>query len=276
MYEQFPRPVLALLLAALAHQVQAQEEGRPDFDGWHLVFSDEFDGDRLEKGKWTTCYWWEDDGCTNLGNEELQWYLPGNVSVGGGALRLTARPEPAVGHEGRTFPFTSGLVTTGRYYGEAERADRFSLTYGYVEVRALAPSGQGLWPAVWMLPSDHRSRPEIDIMEVLGHRPDVLELHYHYDTSDGAQRAGHEVKTTDLSRAWHVYGVLWSPDAIVWYLDGREVWRYTDRRTISSEPMYLIINLAVGGNWPGPPDATTRFPATLLVDYVRIWQERAP
>jgi beta-glucanase (GH16 family) len=240
---------------------------------WTSVFSDEFDGDALDDAKWATCYWWADGGCTNLGNNELQWYLPENVTVADGVLTLRARPQAVIGDEDRDFSYTSGMVTSGRYYAERDGADRFSLTFGYVEVRAKVPAGQGLWSAVWLLPSDHESTPEIDMMESLGHLPNVLELHYHFDDANGAKQSeGHEVVTADLSLEWHVYGMQWSPDAIIWYLDGVEQGRYTNRATISHEPMYLLMNLAVGGDWPGAPDDTTPFPADFVIDYVRIWQ----
>jgi len=239
---------------------------------WRPVFADEFDGTALETERWTTCYWWDDGGCTNLATNELQWYRHENVAVADGQLVLTARAESAIGHEGKVFPYTSGMVTSGRYYEERNGSDRFSFTYGYVEVRAKAPAGKGLWSAVWMLPSDHTSKPEIDVMEILGHQPDVLEMHYHFNSGNDRRDAGHSAEQSNLAGSWHVYGVEWSPDAIVWYLDGEEQWRYTDRATISDAPMYLIINLAVGGDWAGPPDAKSIFPTSLLIDYVRIWQ----
>ena len=81
--------------------------------------------------------------------------------------------------------------------------------------------------------------------------------------------------TADLSASWHVYGLTWDPDAIRWYLDGKEVWSFTDKRYIPSEPMYLLMNLVVGGDWPGAPNAQTKFPSRFSVDYVRVWQRKA-
>lgn len=266
---------IAMVLGGTAvSEVYASDDGPLGQEGqWSIVFADDFDSGALDSTKWVTCYWWGENGCTNLGNNELQWYVPDNVAVGNGQLQLTAKTADVIGHDGLRFGYTSGMVTSGRYYNERGRADRFSFTYGFVEVRARAPAGQGLWSALWLLPSDHNSKPEIDVMEVLGHQPEVLELHYHYENSAGERRSvGHEVKTSDLSRDWHVYAVEWNPEEIVWYLDGRPVWRYTDARRISHEPMYLLMNLAVGGDWPGAPDETTEFPALFLIDYVRVWQ----
>lgn len=269
---------LALFAAALlTAMTQGARAAPPEGAGWQQVFAEEFTGSRLDTRIWTRCYWWDDDGCTNLSNNELQWYQPENISILDGHLRLTARPQPIAGHEGRIFPYTSGIVTSGRYYAERQRPDRFAFTYGYVEVRARPPSGQGLWSAVWMLPSDHESKPEIDIMEVLGHQPGVLEMHFHCGYRDCAGRSyGSEAATSDLTQDWRVYGLEWSPEAIVWYLDGVPRWRFTDTTAIPNEPMYLLLNLAVGGDWPGDPDETTHFPAHFDVDYVRVWQRSSP
>jgi beta-glucanase (GH16 family) len=244
---------------------------------WRQIFDDEFDGLELDRANWTTCYWWDDHGCTNLSTKELQWYMPGNVEVSNGVLVLTARPETVTGYKGRSFAFTSGMVTTGRDYKELPRAPRLELLYGQIDVRAKVPSGQGLWPALWLLPSDRKSIPEIDIMEVLGNATKQLELHFHFrDRQDQVQIEGKSVTTADLADDWHVYGLRWEPKAVVWYLDGVEQWRYTDAANIPDRSMYLLMNLAVGGSWPGPPDGKTKFPAQFLVDYVRIWQRAQP
>lgn len=258
------------LLPALA---LAAEPAPLNADGaWRLVFADEFDVERLDTEHWTTCYWWNKDGCTNLGNKELQWYRPENVSIADGVLRLEARPEKVRGFEGRMFSYTSGMVTTGRDYDELPRPSRFHFRYGHVEVRAKLPAGKGLWSAIWLLPETRESRPEIDIMEVLGDSLTTLRLHYHYKRGETKESAGEDVKTPDLSKDWHIYGLTWDADRIAWFIDGKEVWRYTDAATISSEDMYLLINLAVGGEWPGAPSKKTKFPAEFLIDYVRIWQ----
>ena len=237
---------------------------------WTLVFSDEFDGPGLDREKWTTCYWWNKNGCTNLGNAELQWYMPDNVSLADGQLVMTARPEEVSGWEGRPFAYTSGMVTTGRDFDELPRLPRAEFLYGHFEIRAKLPAGAGLWPALWLLPSTRESRPEIDIMEVLGDSPRILNLHVHYDDEKGETQApGEEIKTKDLTRDFHVYGLTWDKDLITWYLDGKKIWTFKDH--IPAEPMYLLMNLAVGGKWPGPPNKKTKFPAEFVVDYVRVW-----
>lgn len=237
------------------------------------IFLEEFDGTTLDTSHWTTCYWWDENGCTNLSNRNRQWYQRDNVSVADGVLVLTAREERVTGFEGRRFDYTSGIVTTGRYDSESSSEVRFEANKGIFEMRARLPAGKGLWPAFWMLPSTLESKPEIDIMELLGHRTRQLELHFHYRNGNGeSERVGTDVMTYDLTEGWHVYGLDWSADRIVWYLDGKEVWRYDDPRYIPDEPMYLLINLAVGGEWPGDPDRNTEFPASMEVDYVRAWK----
>ena len=164
------------------------------------------------------------------------------------------------------------MVSTGpaSYKGPAG----FAFTYGYVEMRALVPSGRGLWPAFWMLPADSESKPEIDIMEVLGDDPTRLYVHVHtIDASGAVKSQGADSIGPDLTADWHVYGLWWTKDGIAWYLDDAEVWRYSGAG-IPSEPMYLVANLAVGGKWPGTPDPATVFPATYEIDFIRIWQEQ--
>jgi beta-glucanase (GH16 family) len=243
-----------------------------DAGEWALVFRDEFDGPPLDTDRWVTCYWWDDNGCSNEGNSELEWYQPGNVVVGDGVLALEAREEEVRTRRGR-YPYTSGMVTTGRDVDDLEVAPGFSFTYGYVEVRAKVPEGTGLWPALWLLPADHESRPEIDIVEVLGDTPEIARFHIHYEDGDGDRLSpGYDWVDTDLSEDWHVYAVEWTDDRVAWYLDGVVRWEVTDPEAIPHEDLYLIMNLAVGGEWPGAPDEDTEFPAQFLIDYVRIWQ----
>lgn len=242
---------------------------------WTLRFSDDFDAPVLDETRWTTCYWWDDAGCTNKGNAELQWYIEDNVSVADGLLKLVAKRQPAE-VDGKIYPYTSGMVTSGRYYEERDEPDRFSFTYGYVEVSAKIPQGEGLWPAIWLLPSNHTSTPEIDVMEVLGDATDTLEMHYHYRQQDRKLNVGKSLVTSDLSNAFRRYGVEWSSTGIRWYLDGREVWRIGHDVPIAAGPMYLLINLAVGGEWAGPEIDESRLPAEFLIDYVKVWQRSAP
>jgi beta-glucanase (GH16 family) len=238
-----------------------------------LVFADEFQGSSLDPHRWTTCYWWDDEGCTNSGNDELEWYLPANVSVGHGVLRLEARHSRVLGSDGVEHPYTSGMVTTGRSHDDPSEHPRFGFRYGRVEARMRMPEGKGLWPALWLLPVTDESRPEIDVMEVLGDTPSTLRAHFLYDDGSGERvTRGRTWTGADSSAGWHRYGLTWTPDHLVWFVDGKERWRYSDAEHIPDEPMYLLIDLAVGGEWPGHPAPSTDFPAVLEVDYVRVRQ----
>lgn len=244
----------------------------PEAAEWRLIFRDEFDGSGLDRSKWTTCYWWANDGCTNESSDELQWYQPDNVIAEGGRLRLRAREREVRTSDG-TFDYTSGMVTTGRSQADRSRPPRFAFQYGYVEMRARVPAGQGLWSAFWLLPPTEESRPEIDVMEVLGHEPETLQVHLHTHDRDGERVSrGQALPGADLSADWHTYALDWRPDALVWLVDGEEQWRVTDPDEIPAEPMYLLANLAVGGEWPGEPDEETPFPSWYEIDYVRVWQ----
>lgn len=239
---------------------------------WYLAFSDEFAGSSLDRTKWTRCYWWDDRGCTNLANKELEWYLPGNVSVRAGHLKLTAKKRKVSNSYG-SFRYTSGMVTTGRsVWKTGAEKPRFAFRYGYAEFRAKFPAGRGLWPALWLMSTSHKWPPEIDVVEVLGHRPAKLHHTVHWTGLPGKPRqSSYSWTGANSSTTFHTYAIDWRPDAIVYYVDGRKVWAYRDVRGIPHQPMYLLANLAVGGTWAGPPNARTKFPAAMLIDHVRVW-----
>ena len=242
---------------------------------WSLVFSDDFTGTELDESKWTRCYWWDWEGCTNEGNNNLQWYQPDDVYVSDGTLKLRAQIRDAEGTNEQSYKYTSGMVTTGRGSSDLNESPRFAFQYGYAEMRAKVPAGKGLWPAFWLLPITHESKPEIDVMEILGDTPHITRMHYHYLDENGRRTSpGHDWIGPNFAGDWHTYAVSWQPDAIIWYVDNIERWRYTNESTISAEPMYLILNLAVGGNWPGAPNDDTPFPSIYEIDYVRVWQYR--
>ena len=241
--------------------------------GWRLIFADEFNGQVLDSNKWIPCYWWNKQGCTNEGNHELQWYRPENISVSNGSLYLTAKQESIRASDGKTYDYSSGMVTTGRIVSDTQTPVQFAFQYGYIEIRAKIPKGKGLWPAFWILPTDHISKPEIDVLEVLGHETDKVYLNFHYQIPDGKDAVSQgEFIGSDFAEGWHTYGVDWKPDGITWFIDGTERRTFTDRSIIPSESMYLILNLAVGGDWPGAPDENTIFPNTYQIDYVRVWK----
>jgi beta-glucanase (GH16 family) len=231
---------------------------------WRSIFDDEFDSAALNP-VWHTAQYWDRE-VTVVGQGELQAYAPSAVSVGGGQLHLTARKDTTYG-----VPYTSGIVMTGGNDSDGNEP-RFSFLYGYMEVRAKLPAGQGMWPAIWMMPASYNDgNGELDVVEVVGNAPREANFSLH-------RRGGGDTDDwigPDFSQGFHTFGVDWQADHVSWYVDGVERARMTDRSLICPEAMYPILNLAVGGDWAGAPDSTTVFPATMDVDYVRVWQQGA-
>jgi beta-glucanase (GH16 family) len=229
-----------------------------------LTFAEEFDtlvaspdGSR----GWRTTYSGGDR--TLSSNKEAQHYVDTSLGVDpfrveGGVLRITAEPRPGPGG----LSYSSGLLTSERL---------FSQLYGHFEMRARLPSGRGFWPAFWLLPVERVWPPELDVVELLGHDPRTMIVSTH-SAADGVRRANNiPVRVDDLSRGFHLYGASWGREEIRWYLDNVEVARAPTPADMH-KPMYLLVNLAVGGpgSWPGPSDGLST--AHLLVDYVRAWR----
>lgn len=243
---------------------------------WVPVWADEFDGTSLSTSNWEvqtgtgSLY-----GLDNWGNNELQYYTgrTANLQVGGGLLTITARQENFGGRS-----YTSARIRS---------LGRRDFLYGKFEARISVPAGAGIWPAFWMLPTNSpyggwASSGEIDIIETIN-AADIAYGTLHYgnawpnNVSSGGQRPG------VWSNSFHDYRVEWEPDEIRWYVDGVRYHRVTSSTWFSSNapanarapfdsPFHLLLNLAVGGNWPGPPDGSTVFPAQMKVDYVRVSQ----
>jgi beta-glucanase (GH16 family) len=261
--------IIMLFLFLLTFNISAQS-GPPNPQNMKLVFEDNFTGSTLDSSKWLPCYWWNTNGCTNSGNHELQWFMPDDVYQQNGYLRLRARKRTINASDGKTYNYTSGMVTTDRFGSSG--SPKFAFKYGYTEARIKIPKGRGLWPAFWLLPTDHSWPPEIDIMENLGHEINKVYMTYHWRDSGGVHRsAGQPYIGPDYSADWHTFAVHWLPGQLIWYVDGIERFRYTNS-SVTSKDMYLILNLSVGGDWPGPPDSSTVFPAYMDIDYVRVWQ----
>ena len=231
-----------------------------------LLLREDFNGTSLDPEHWSPCYWWARDGCTNLGNNELEWYVPEQVTVSGGVATLEARPRQVTGVGGRQFDYVSGLISN-----LSPEGDHFSFQYGYVEARVRVPEGQGLWPALWMLPTTRESLPEVDIFEIVGERPDVVEMHTHWLEGEKKRQRGTTWQGPNFATGWHTFGLDWQPTSLTWYVDGVARWRVTTTAQIPHEPMYLVANLAVGGDFTKTPNEETKFPAALQVDYVRVW-----
>lgn len=246
---------------------------------WVLVWSDEFDGPagaRVDSTKWVT-----ETGGHGWGNQERQYYTTSaeNASLDGqGNLVITARAEPA----GTALQcwygacrFTSARLKT---------MGKFEQTYGRFEARLRVPRGQGIWPAFWMLGNDidrvgwPRSG-EIDIMEHIGREPNFVYGTVHgpgYSGSSGI--SGRYTFASDVADEFHIFAVEWLPGEMNWFVDGRQYHRVTPQSLPSGggwvfdHPFFLLLNLAVGGAWPGDPDATTVMPQRFTIDYVRVYR----
>jgi len=251
----FLLPLLGLVTPADARTVDEMKQA-----GWVLAFDDEFDGPTLDSSKWTPHYTFD-----AIINHELQAYIPDAFPISDGILHITAKHEAGV-QGGHTQQYTSGAMTT---FG------KFSQMYGYFEVRCKLPKGKGFWPAFWLLSDSKQWPPEIDIFENLGHENHKLHFTNHWKDPDGKnQGKGQETDGPDYTAGFHTIAVDWEPDAIIWYVDDVEQCRVTDH--IAREKMYVLLNLAVGGDWPKAPDASTPFPSSFDVDYVRVYQHSSP
>ncbi len=183
-------------------------------------------------------------------------------SIANGALTINANRTPAAELANvYNQPYTSGMINS---------AKNAEFKYGYIEFRADFPAGKGLWPALWLRSADSSVQSEIDVVEFLGHLPNALFQTVH--TSDGVVHKVVRQNVSDLSVGMHTYGVDWQPDRITFYLDGKAMGSMATPAS-TQIPMYLIANMAVGGTWPGNPDSTTRFPAEMKIDYIRVWQD---
>jgi beta-glucanase (GH16 family) len=227
---------------------------------WNLSFNDNFD--TLNPSTWTDEYWWGG----NAGTQAT--FDPNNVSVSNGTLSLTATHQSETSNTGVANPYTSGLISTGGIAGIQPLG--FSFTYGYIEVRTRIAPGQGMWSALWMLPVSHQDNYEMDVFENLGRAPTTFQGFVH-----NAPNYGSGVASLDfnMTQDYHVYGMDWEPDHVTWYVDGNAVATVTNTSLISTQAMYLMLNLDVGGAWAGFPDSTTPQSSSWLVDYLRVWQK---
>lgn len=243
----------------------------PDYE---LVWEDNFDGPDIDESKWS----FEVNG-NGGGNNELQFYtdFPENAYIDqeteGGVLVIEAREEKYLGRK-----YTSARMRT---------LAKGDWLYGRFEIRAKLPEGQGLWPAIWMLPTNWRyggwpTSGEIDIMELLGHEPDTVHGTIHYGSLGNHQYTGkpYKLDSGDFTNEFHTFALEWEETEMRWYVDGEKyltqtVWstKNYDYPAPFDQKFHMIMNVAVGGNWPGSPDETTTFPQKMEVDYVRVFQK---
>ena len=238
-----------------------------------LVWNDEFSGAANALPDWHKWRPWVN---CNMGSE-LECYTNETTNVstdGAGILVITARVE-TYSYGGHTKDYTSAKLDTN---------NNITAQYGSVKARIKIPSGKGLWPAFWMIGGDidevgNTACGEIDIMEVLGDDPTMLHLHIHGATDVGAawSKAATYDSPVSLADDFHIYGLDWQPNSISITLDGvvRAAWTPADLSAGQvwpfNKPFNVLLNLAVGGTWPGSPDETTVFPASMYVDWVRVY-----
>lgn len=247
---------------------------------WSLLWSDEFNAPKIDPTKWT----FEKGNNNGWGNNELEVYTDkaANASVqkvdGTSSLVITARKE-SVKDNGRTFDYTSARMVT---------KNKFAMHEGKLEIRAKLPKGQGIWPALWLLGANIDTVPwpacgEIDLVELLGHDPSTF-----YSTIHGPVSGGPGVGKSftlppgqSFSDSFHVFTLEWRPEHLEFLVDGhlffvapknKVQYEQGEADWVYDHPYFLIMNVAVGGNWPGNPNSTTVFPQSMAVDYVRVYQ----
>ncbi|HUI93071.1 MAG TPA: glycoside hydrolase family 16 protein [Chitinivibrionales bacterium] len=247
----------ALVIAAFSPSLFAAP---PKTASWTLTFDDEFNGTALDTSKWSP----HDHFC-GVRNNELQAYMPENISVANGLDRETCEKRAVnygyCGQPSIAKDYASGMMIT---------MDKFDQQFGYFECRCKIPKGKGYWPAFWLLPYN-KWPPEIDILEILGDEPDKVYMTNHYLVNGVHQSTGGSWTGPDFSAGFHTFGVEWDSSKIVWYVDSVERFRSTDG--IPAEPFFMLVNLALGGDWPGSPDSTTVFPGYFDIDWVRVYKK---
>ena len=244
--------------------------------GWELVWHDEFDGPNgsaPDSTKWTC-----EVGGGGWGNHELEYYTARreNVRMEDGTLVIQAKKEHFTGADGVTREYTSARL----------RTPSFSDPYGRFEARVKVPAGQGLWPAFWMLGNDLGTNGwpacgEIDVMENVGKEPSIVHGTVHgpgYSGGEGVTSSFTLPEGKRFSDDYHVFGVEWRPGSVKFYVDGKPYHTVTPdslpqgRRWVFDHPFFGLLNVAVGGDWPGAPDQTTSFPQEMRVDWVRMYR----
>jgi len=271
---------LAVTLGLMQAQAQSNVPTVIDESCWVESFNDEFDtldlwNAQTGEGQWKTSYIWDRQ---TIINNELQFYIDpiehgiSPFSVNNSVLTITADKTPsALKNRVSDQPYVSGVLTS---------ENGFSQKYGRFEALAKVPNGKGLWSAFWLLPSFDQwpqgvaVLPEIDVMESLGH--EYATYHTTLHTNQNGPLESHPYSQnvkTDISQDFHLYSVVWTPESLNWYFDKRLVASHKTPRDFT-KPVHFLLNLAVGGTWPGSPNSQTVFPARYQVDYVRAYTSR--
>jgi beta-glucanase (GH16 family) len=241
---------------------------------WQLVWSDEFDGTELDLSKWSYQYGTgASEGLTRWGNAELQYYTDraDNIFVLDGKLHIVARKEAF-----------SGMDYTSARIRSIHNGD---WRYGRFEARIRLPEGQGIWPAFWMMPTDAvyggwPASGELDIMEMVGHEPNVVHGTIHYGPPHTYSSGSYTMQSGNFSDDFNTFAIEWENGEIRWYVN--DIHFHTETNWFSEsqgfpapfeQRFHFLLNVAVGGHWPGSPDATTEFPQQMVVDYIRVYQD---
>ncbi len=237
---------------------------------YDLVWSEDFNYEGYpDPDKWNF-----EIGASGWGNNELQYYTDRleNASVGDGVLTITAREE---NYQGANYTSARMITYENGHYWQ----------YGRVEARIKLPEGQGIWPAFWMLGKNifegttWPATGEIDILEMIGGGENDSILHGTAHWEEGGEhtyQGGSLTHSEKLSQDFHVYAIEWDDQQIKWFFDGEQYYSLSIQSSSMSEfdgPFFILLNVAVGGRWPGNPDETTQFPQTMEVDYVHVYQK---
>ncbi len=245
------------------------ENDDPDYYSDHLLWSEEFNTSSINSDNWTL-----ETGDWGWGNNELQEYTDGdNLSIEDGILKITAKK---VDDNKETGSYTSTrMITKGKQ----------EFTYGRMEIRAKLPSGTGIWPAIWMLGADIDTNPwpacgELDIMEYVGYDPNIVHSTIHTTAASGSNGQGNYMTVETCEEDFHIYGMLWTAESILFYVDSEDniVFTYapetkTEENWPFDKPQFFILNVAVGGNWGGTQGIDNSiFSQTMEVDYIRVYE----
>jgi beta-glucanase (GH16 family) len=269
--------IILIAIFPLARSASAQSSLGSKDGKWIVAWSDEFNGTQgsaVDSAKWVS-----EVGGGGWGNQELEYYTSRvqNAYQQDGSLAIKAIAEKYTGEDGTTRQYTSARLKT---------KGKFTQTYGRFEGRIKVPRGQGMWPAFWMLGDDIEKVGwpgcgEIDIMENIGKEPSTIHGSIHgpgYTGTVGIEAPYNLPGKKPFADDFHVYAVEWEPKAVRFYVDNDLYVSRTPKdlqpgqKWVFDHPFFLLLNLAVGGDWPGNPDATTVFPQTMLVDYVRVYR----
>ncbi len=273
--------LLIITISACAGAVAQTSAAAPAAPQWTLVWSDEFNGPNgspIDASKWVA-----ETGGGGWGNNELEYYTgrPQNVYQQDGNLVIKVLEEKYTSSDGVTRNYTSARLKT---------LGKFEQAYGRFEARIKIPRGQGIWPAFWMLGNDIEKPGwpacgEIDIMENIGKEPALVHGTIHGPGYSGEHGIGAPYSLASgkpIADDFHVFAVEWEPNAIRFYVDKDLYATRTPAdlpkgaKWVYDHPFFLLLNVAVGGGWPGSPDATSAFPQEMLVDYVRVYRRSVP